>query len=335
MTLSEKIIYLRKRGGWSQEELGDKLGISRQSVSKWESGMSTPDIDKIIKLSELFGVSTDYLLKEDADAAAEAPVIVMEPPACDACETPWGKSVSMDEARSYLETVRLTAGKLALGVSLCILSPVCLLILGGLTETHYAAISEELAGGVGVSVLLGLVAAAVALFITYGMRLSRFEYLEKETIRLEGGVERYVLELREEYEPRFRRAITFGVVLCIVGVIPLMLCLALKSELVLVLAVCLILIFCAVGVNLLVRAGCCHGGYQKLLQEGDYTPEQKEIDKKIGMVSGVYWCIVTALYLGVSFYFNNWQRSWIIWPVAGLLFAAVYGIAAAAAKNRK
>lgn len=332
MRLSEKIVDLRKRSGLSQEELGDKLGISRQSVSKWESDVSIPDIDKIVKLSELFGVSTDYLLKEEEDTASAA---VMEPDACDTCETPGGKSVSMDEARCFLNTMRQTAGKLALGVSLCILSPICLLILGGLTEMPGAALSEKMAGGVGVAVLLCLVAAAVALFIAYGMRLSRFEYLDGEIISLEGGVERYVLEQREEYEPRYRRAITLGVVLCIVGVIPLMLCLAAESEFAIVLSVCLILVFCAVGVNLIVCSSCVNGSYQKLLQEGDYTPKKKEIDKRISVWSGVYWCIVTAIYLAISFYYDNWERSWIIWPVAAVLFAPVYGIAAAVAKNRK
>ena len=60
MVLSEKIIMLRKKAGWSQEELAEKLDISRQSVSKWESGASSPDLDKIIRLSRLFGVTTDY-----------------------------------------------------------------------------------------------------------------------------------------------------------------------------------------------------------------------------------------------------------------------------------
>ena len=65
MQLSDKIIKLRKQNGWSQEELAEKTGVSRQAVSKWESAQSVPDIEKILLLSELFGVSTDYLLKED------------------------------------------------------------------------------------------------------------------------------------------------------------------------------------------------------------------------------------------------------------------------------
>lgn len=65
MQLSDKIIKLRKQNGWSQEDLAEKTGVSRQAVSKWESAQSVPDIEKILLLSELFGVSTDYLLKED------------------------------------------------------------------------------------------------------------------------------------------------------------------------------------------------------------------------------------------------------------------------------
>jgi len=65
MILADKIISLRKKLGWSQEQLAQELGVSRQSVSKWESSMSIPELDKIIMMSSLFGVSTDYLLKDE------------------------------------------------------------------------------------------------------------------------------------------------------------------------------------------------------------------------------------------------------------------------------
>ncbi len=65
MTLGEKIYELRTAKGLSQETFGEKLGVSRQSVSKWETDQSVPELDKIVAISELFGVSTDYLLKEE------------------------------------------------------------------------------------------------------------------------------------------------------------------------------------------------------------------------------------------------------------------------------
>ena len=65
MIFADKLIALRKKFGWSQEELAEKLGVTRQSVSKWEGAQSVPDIDKILQLSRLFGVTTDYLLKDE------------------------------------------------------------------------------------------------------------------------------------------------------------------------------------------------------------------------------------------------------------------------------
>ena len=64
MTLAEKILSLRTERGMSQDDLAEKLEVSRQSVSKWETAQSTPDLDKIIKLADLFGVSVDQLVRE-------------------------------------------------------------------------------------------------------------------------------------------------------------------------------------------------------------------------------------------------------------------------------
>ena len=63
MKLGQKITQLRKKSHLSQEALAEKMNVSRQAVSKWESNQSIPDIEKIVDLSELFGVTTDYLLK--------------------------------------------------------------------------------------------------------------------------------------------------------------------------------------------------------------------------------------------------------------------------------
>lgn len=63
MTIADRILELRKTKGISQEELADKINVSRQAISKWESGQSFPDLDKIVILSEYFNVTTDYLIK--------------------------------------------------------------------------------------------------------------------------------------------------------------------------------------------------------------------------------------------------------------------------------
>ncbi len=67
MAVADKIMRLRKKNGWSQEELAEKMSVSRQAVSKWESAKAVPDLKKILKLAELFGVTTDYLLNDETD----------------------------------------------------------------------------------------------------------------------------------------------------------------------------------------------------------------------------------------------------------------------------
>lgn len=67
MTFDEKLMNLRKSRGWSQEELGDKLGVTRQTVSKWELGATTPEMEKLAQMSELFGISVDELIKGGAN----------------------------------------------------------------------------------------------------------------------------------------------------------------------------------------------------------------------------------------------------------------------------
>ena len=86
MLLADKIVTLRKRAGWSQEELAAQLGVSRQSVSKWEGAQSVPDMQKVVQMSRLFGVTTDYLLKEELGEPEPAPAESAAPLRC--CRLP-------------------------------------------------------------------------------------------------------------------------------------------------------------------------------------------------------------------------------------------------------
>lgn len=328
MILADKIIALRKQKGWSQEQLAEQLDISRQSVSKWESGNSIPDLDKIIKLSELFGVSTDYLLKDEI----EEPVSSGQQEEIEQEEQGNARSVSIEEAQSFMDLSRQLAGKIALGVCCCILSPVCLILLVGLAEHKKLSIGgvrvgEEMAGGIGIAVLLVLVACGVAIFIMDGMKLARYEYLEKEVISLQYGVKGIVDKRKKEFEPSYRRCITIGVLLCMLAVLPLLVAGCLEAgDIIYIYCTGILLVLIACGVYQFIWSGTIQGSFDKLLQEGDFTREKKEINKRTGFFPGVYWCLVTAIYLAISLSHNRWGESWIIWPVAGCLFAALMGI---------
>ena len=321
MILADKIMQQRKKQGWSQEDLAEKLNISRQSVSKWESGASIPDIDKIIALSSLFGVSTDYLLKDELD---EEQFSESE----DVYEKAQARSVSLEEANLFMNLTRKLAGWIAGAIALCILSPIPLILLGGMAEYEKLGISEDMAGGLGMAILLVLAAIGVAVLILNGMKLEKYEYLEKEEISLQYGVQGIVSKKREDFAAVFRGCVVTGVVLCIVGVVPVMLTAGFgKSDLYVIYATTALFAFLAVGVFILVWSGYIQGSYQKLLQEGDYTPEKKSVNKRTSFFPGVYWCLVTAVFLCVGFTTGRWElASSIIWPVAALLFVVILGI---------
>ena len=309
MILADKIIEERKKNGWSQEELANKLGVSRQAVSKWESAGSIPDLQRILQMSELFGVTTDYLLKDEIE----------EEPLNEYVETKTIK-VSMEEANQYLDMKSKGSRIVANATSLCILSPVPLIVLGTMTEDHILI-------GFSLVLLLVLVAIAVYLFVNYGLHESHMQHLEKESFETEYGVSGMVRERREQYEPTFTRNIAIGVVLCILSVIPTIMAGVMEVEDYMSgISVGLLLIIVSIGVNILIRAGMIKSSYDTLLQEGEYTIEEKHLKKKTDAFSGAYWCLIVAIYLGWSFWTNNWKFTWIIWPVAGVLYATVLGM---------
>ena len=80
MTLGEKILNMRKARGWSQEELADRAGVSRQAVSRWESGSAKPDADRIVVICDLFGISADYLLRDNYDGERPAGTVGQKDP---------------------------------------------------------------------------------------------------------------------------------------------------------------------------------------------------------------------------------------------------------------
>ena len=296
MILADKITEERKKNGWSQEELANQLGVSRQAVSKWESARAVPDLQRILQMSELFGVSTDYLLKDEMKAENityhESTESYAEPL----------KKVTMENANEFLDMKRNGSKVVANATSMCISSPILLIVLVTMAED--------------------------------GMRESHMEHFEKECFETEYGVSGMVREKKDSYEPIFIRGTAVGVVLCILAVIPTIIAGSMEaSDYYCGLSVGLLLFILAIGVNLLVRVGMVKSSYDTLLQEGEYTKEEKLFKKKTDTFSGVYWCLTTAIYLAWSFWTMSWDITWIVWPVAGVLFAALLGVVKMVLKN--
>ena len=268
MILADKIIENRKKNGWSQEELADRLGVSRQSVSKWEGAQAVPDMKKIIQMSEVFGVSTDYLLRDDIETPSAPEVTPVDNGLEETVRT-----VSMEEASAFLEHNEKAAVTVSTGVMMCILSPVILIILAGLTEAGKTSLGEETASIAGVIILLVMVACAVAMFLMTMVRGDRYSYLEKVNIDTEYGVSGMAKDRRGAYSETHGRLLIIGIMLCVVSAIPLLfLELAEHSrenEVLAVIGVCVLLAMVATGVKLIVMTCIRKGGYDKLLEEGD------------------------------------------------------------------
>lgn len=326
MLLADKIVTLRKRAGWSQEELAAQLGVSRQSVSKWEGAQSVPDMQKVVQMSRLFGVTTDYLLKEELGEPEPAPA---EPDALLRC-------VTMEQAADYLAQRQAAAPKLALATLLCVLSPVALLLLAALSDRPGAALSENAAAGIGLCVLLVLVAVAAAVFITCAAQVKAYAFLESEPFETAYGVTGMVRERRAAFAPRHTRGKVVGTVLCILSAVPLFIAVCLDGpDLLYVGAVCLLLVLAGVGSAVFVYGGVYWVAMDRLLEEDDYARPRKRQNGVVGAVSAIYWLTATAAYL--LWTFGPWwdaqpQDTWILWAVAGVLYGAVMALVRAIRK---
>ena len=315
MIFADKLIALRKKSGWSQEELAEKLGVTRQSVSKWEGAQSVPDIDKILQLSHLFGVTTDYLLKDELG----------EPEYTAGDDAPALRKVTLAQANDYLTQAHANAPKMALATALCVLSPVPLIALGALAE--YGYFRGDFATGLGLCTLLVLVAVAVVLFMQCGAAVKPYEFLEKEPIDTEYGVTGLAHERRDAFAVQYNRGNTLGTVLCILCAVPLFAAMMfLDTDVLAAAAVCLLLVLVACGVYAFVRVGTVQDALNQLLEEGDFTRDAKARKGAIRAVAAAYWLVVVAIFLFYTFgpYGNGQpEYSWFIWAIAGVIFAAV------------
>lgn len=313
MILADKIIRLRKKNGWSQEELADKMNVSRQAVSKWEAAQTTPDLEKILQLGNLFGVTTDYLLKDElvdeefVEGVDEIPI----------------RKISLAEANDYLEQRKNASVQIAIATLLCIISPILIFLLLAFSECTSIPITENLAVGIGMVALFSLVTIAVVIYIRVGFKNAPYEFLEKEPFETEYGVTGLAREKQKTYRNTYIKYNIFGTCACILSPVPLI-CAALSGKgLLVMIMLCVTLLTVAIGVMFFIVAGVRWASMQKLLKEGEFSEKGKQKNKIIEAIGTVYWLLATAIYLGWSFLTSDWHITWVIWPIAGVMFAVV------------
>ncbi len=302
MILADKIILQRKALGMSQEELAEKVGVSRQAISKWESTNTIPDLDRIVKMSEVFGVSTDYLILDELGEDTNTDTY-----------TERVEKVSLDTARQFITINKKASLHIGLGVSSIITSLALI--------AHFQPYtSNNIVVWIPYALILLM---AIGLFINSGLSLSDYNFLY-QPFDLEYGVEGI---LEKEYQAKrrtSRMSLIFSVLLLIFGAM-IMFYFLVTSEVNLnftLFKTAIILI--AVSIGLLIHYGMNDRPYKVLTKHSDYQVNTDR-DKRIEKIAAAYWPLITAAYLLYSFITNDWGRSWLVWPIAGLVFGAIAG----------
>ncbi|MDX9917965.1 MAG: helix-turn-helix transcriptional regulator [Gudongella sp.] len=318
MILADKILYHRKKLGLSQEELAEQLNVSRQSISKWEGAQSIPDMDKIIKLSDIFSVSIDYLLKDE----------IQEAEYIDGKDIASLRRVSLEEANTFIEANKKHAKNIAIGVFLCIASPVLLILLNNFYENGFGPLNGDVASALGLVILITMVAAAIPIFIKSNNSMEPYAFLKEDSFEIEYGVESAVRKEKEIHRNDHIKNLSLGIVIIIVSIIPAIISEALKNfPIIYSIAPALLISMVAIGVHLVVKTSIYNSSFSIILQEGNYTPSKKKSNVIYGRIAGIYWLSTVTLYLAISFIFNKWDSSWVIWPIAGVLFGVISIIA--------
>lgn len=313
MVLADKIIILRKKQGWSQEKMAQKLNVSRQSVSKWESGQSVPELDKVVDMSALFGVTTDMLLMESFgvdDTLVRAPV------------SDGIKRVSSYEATGYLRLMMQQARKIALAAMMIIDSPISLIILNGMSQS--GDVDETLAIIIGTVVLLGMIATGVYIIIFNGFGSDKYAYMDRDSYVLDYGVRDMIVAEKNDYEGKFRKNVAFDAALIIVSLIPAAIT-SMTEASEIVCAICVSILLGGVGMAAygFVLSGIRWDAYEKLLLERERGKADTMHSRCKSVFGCAYWCVTAVAYLTISFTYANWYISWVIWPLAAVIYTAV------------
>lgn len=337
MRLAEKIFNERKRLGLSQEQFAEQMEVSRQAVSKWESGQSMPDLDKLVLMSRILGVSTDYLLKEeDVDSFSKG--------AAKEAEYTGHSSTFWDTSSGQVETVRKlkeeeikeyraacfkASKRTSFGVFLCIFGGV---LVNAVEMYEYP---KGIDTGLSAVPMLICIAVAVGFFVFSGIQMKKYVFLKMQPFLLP---EKEKTRLAEEYDGFYKifvSRIIMGVILCILGVIVYIVCNAFGEVSFKIngmttwdyISTMELLLIIAIAVPIFVSAGMRKEYYDVLMQKNGFSEirkkERSENMDVMMVVAGIYWCIITAVFLAYNFTTGNWGKSWIVWPVAGCVFSAI------------
>ncbi|MBL4909690.1 MAG: helix-turn-helix transcriptional regulator [Alteromonadaceae bacterium] len=317
MILAEKIVQLRKKVGWSQEELAEKMNISRQSVSKWESANSIPDLNKIIMLAEIFSVSTDFLLKDDIET-----IDVLNE------DTEAGvNQINLEQALNYINNKAKVANLTTKGVIFCLCSVMPLFLFLAMAKANQLNITSSIATALGVVAILIMISIGVSFFIRTNHYESDLSAIENENFELAYGVHSIIKEQLQKFRRTYNLRLSISIFLFIISFAPMMFTSIFidGSDMHLLMLIVMFIII-AIGIYILTPVSSKYDAYNRILKEGDLNTTKSKRTKRAEKLAAFYWPLLTAIYLGWSLWTMSWGVTWIMWPVGAVFFAALVGL---------
>lgn len=360
--LSEKIASLRKQNGFSQETFAEMLDVSRQAVSKWESGGSIPEIDKIIRMSEIFNVTTDYLLKDNIpspSAPEQEPIPEDEPNIESELKSPHASAdVNIDppqneipcitekEMRSYIISTKRNSLVLSIAILLCIISPAILIALPSVAtspEFPNISLSENISIAIGIVALLVIIAIAVSAFILYAFKADKLHNVEKMSLDAP-NVKQLLVSAKEKNERAYIRSLILGIFLFCLSPLPLIfLAITEAADVYLVMSVSLLLIMVALGVFLITYRADIKEKFEGFLKRAPSNTADEEIHGKysykknpiFNLLEDSFWIGVVIAYFIWSFTTFDWHITWLIFLAAAVAWDIIETIVAAVSISKK
>lgn len=291
MEFYQKLRNIRKENGMSQEDLADQLGVSRQAVSKWESGQGFPETEKLLQISSLYSVSLDYLLKDDPGDAAGS-------------EEP-GFYANREMVDGFLQSKRQKALQLSIGVAVIILSIIFVFIPG------------ENRGN--IFFLLGA-AVGTAIIIAQAFRPKRYGELESQPLLFDSAFLREFRNTQTARRKRFGWLIVLGVVLVLLSCIAALLLPETSHDR----AMAILPPLWAIATFLFINAGSALNA-EGIIANNAAHMEEQEKDKRNGWVWGSIMPLASMIFLAIGFIWNAWHPGWLVFPVAAMLCVGITG----------
>jgi hypothetical protein len=241
--------------------------------------------------------------------------------------------VTLTDAQQFIAATKKSSFWVTIATMLCIISPSALILLMTIAETASDKAHENIFIFAGIISLFLLIASAVAIYIINDNFMAPYKQLRKNILHLDEAAVSYINDLRELTRTFYSTQTVIGTILCILCVFPLFIAgiFDIQGDIVYSIGVCILLLMVSSSMIFFIPQSMQKEAYQILLQEGAF--EKKNKSAFVKAISTFFWSVMTILYLGWSFTSQNWEITWIIWPIAGILYSGISSILTATSKT--